>query len=468
MTSPTHLRVRLYNTLTRRIETFTPIAPDRVGLYTCGPTVYNFQHIGNFRTFLFEDWLKRVLRTVGHRVFHVMNITDVGHLTSDADEGEDKMEAGAAREGASVWDIAERYTAAFFRDLDRLGIERADVVCKATDHIPEQIALVRRLEDKGFAYRADDGIYFDTARLPDYGKLAPERLAGLRAGARVEVRAGKRNPTDFALWKFSPRDRKRQMEWDSPWGRGFPGWHVECSAMAMKYLGEQFDIHCGGIDHVPIHHTNEIAQSEGATGRSPWVRFWLHGEFLVMGEEAAKMAKSAGTFVTLDALQARGFAPMDYRYLCLTAHYRKQLAFTWEALQGARNALANLRAEVRELPLAGAGGDHEALHRAFRERIADDLDMPGALAVVWNTLRNPSLPGAAKRALVEEWDGVLGLGLAAEEKGELAPDLAALVRQREEARARKDFARADAIRQTLSERGIELEDTPSGTVWKRK
>lgn len=467
--------MRLFNSLAGKVEEFSPIAPGRVGLYTCGPTVYNYQHVGNFRTFLFEDLLKRTLRAHGLAVTHVMNITDVGHLVSDDDTGEDKMEAGAAREGKTVWEIAAFYTEAFFKDMDLLGIERPDVVCKATDHIPEQVALIRRLEERGLTYRIADGIYFDTSRIRDYGKLAPNRLAGLKAGARVQVAEGKRNVTDFALWKFSPPGRRRQMEWDSPWGTGFPGWHVECSAMAMKYLGERFDIHCGGIDHVPIHHTNEIAQSEGATGKAPWVRFWLHGEFLVMGGSEGgtalgKMSKSAGGFITLDSVVEKGFDPQDFRYLCLTAHYRKQLAFTWNAMEGARNSLASLREKVRALPLAAGSLSREGQDFAarFLERAGDDLDLPGALAVLWGALKEPRLEPGEKRALVADADRILGLGLSLEQKGTLDSMVEARIREREAARKRKDFAAADAVRKELAAQGIELEDTPGGTIWKKR
>ena len=285
----------LYNTLTKTIEPFEPRHPREVGLYTCGPTVYHYAHIGNLRTYLFEDVLKRVLREHGYTVRHVMNITDVGHLTDDADQGEDKMEKGSRREGKSAWELAEFYTSAFTRDMQELNLMPPDVWSKATDHIPEQIRQVQTLIDNGYTYTTNDGIYFDTTKVPDYGKLAGLDRQSLKAGARVETRE-KKNPHDFALWKFTPPGEKRQMEWDAFGRKGFPGWHIECSAMSIKYLGEQFDIHCGGVDHIPVHHTNEIAQAESATGKKPWVRFWLHGEFLNLAE--MKMSKSGDEFIT--------------------------------------------------------------------------------------------------------------------------------------------------------------------------
>jgi cysteinyl-tRNA synthetase len=298
--------LELYKTMDREKKLFNPIAPSTVSLYTCGPTVYNYAHIGNLRTYVFEDVLKRVLQYNGYQVNHVMNITDVGHLTDDADSGIDKMEKGAAREGKSAWDIAKFYTEAYQHDLANLNIEPPTTWCKATDHIPEQIALIQKLEHKGFTYRTPDGIYFDTAKLPDYGKLAKLDLKHLQAGTRVDI-GEKKNPTDFALWKFSDYDTKRQMEWDSPWGIGFPGWHIECSAMATKYLGQPFDIHCGGIDHIPVHHTNEIAQSEVAEGK-PLANYWLHGEFLLIDND--KMAKSGENFITLQTIKDKGINPL--------------------------------------------------------------------------------------------------------------------------------------------------------------
>ncbi|MBU2542036.1 cysteine--tRNA ligase, partial [Patescibacteria group bacterium] len=352
--------LKLYNTLSRKKEEFTPLKKGlfkskEVGLYTCGPTVYNYAHIGNLRSYVFEDILKRTLEYNKYKVKHVMNITDVGHLTSDADEGEDKMEKGAKREGKTAWEIAEFYTQAFKSNLHDLNIEEPNIWCKATDHIPEQIKLVQKLIEKGVTYETSDGIYFDTTKIDDYGKMANLKNQKLKAGERVDM-GEKKNTTDFSLWKWSSRHSelhperptgsegslsspKRQMEWKAFGRMGFPGWHLECSAMATKYLGEQFDIHCGGIDHIPVHHTNEIAQSETATGKKPWVKYWLHNEFLNMANPSTgaqgKMAKSAGNFITLDTLKTHNINPLAYRYFLLQTHYRKQLSFSWEALEAA-------------------------------------------------------------------------------------------------------------------------------------
>ncbi|MBI5240945.1 MAG: cysteine--tRNA ligase [Elusimicrobia bacterium] len=457
--------MKLFNTLSRSLEEFVPLDPPRVGLYTCGPTVYNFQHVGNYRTYIFEDVLVRTLKTAGYQVRRVMNITDVGHLTSDSDTGEDKLELGAKREGKTAWDIAAFYTEAFLKDIAALDILPADVLCKATDHISEQVAMVKKLEAKGLTYTVADGVYFDTGKFSRYGRLDPARLKGQKAGARVDVVEGKKAPEDFALWKLTPAGQKRHMEWDSPWGRGFPGWHIECSAMAMKYLGETFDIHCGGIDHVPIHHTNEIAQAEGATGK-PFVRFWLHGEFLLMN--AAKMAKSAGGFVTLADLKAKGFDPLDYRCHCYTAHYRKQLDFTWELLDSAKTARRRLReaaAAVKGEALKPACAEHQ---KAFRSAVEDDLNMPGALAAVWDCLRS-SVPPGSKRAFLEGAEKVLALGLFKEEaQALLSPEEQDLLDRRAAARSAKDFKLADQLRKELEGRGIIIEDTKQGQRWRKK
>jgi len=468
--------LKVYNSLTRKKDLFEPLLPGKVSLYTCGPTVYNFAHIGNLRTYVFEDVLKRVLVTCGYEVRHVMNVTDVGHLVSDADEGEDKMALGARREGKSAGEIAEFYWQAFRKDMRRLNLLEPDVWCKATEHIAEQIELVRQLQKKGVTYVIDgDGVYFDTAKLPDYGKLARLNLEGLRAGARVEMAAGKRNPTDFALWKFSPTDRQRLMEWDSPWGVGFPGWHIECSAMAIKYLGERMDIHCGGVDHISLHHTNEIAQAETALGHK-WVNWWMHGEFLTFpkGEtgEEARMSKSSGEFLTLDRLIERGFEPMAYRYFCLNAHYRQQLAFTWEGLSAAASAYARLKRAVLDLrPHYGGGESPIPEHLdAMTAAAEDDLNMPQSLAAMWAALKDTRAPKGRLYATLLAMDSVLGLHLAEMREKPLAISeerVQALIDERAAAREAKDFARADDIRNQLAEMGVTLEDTPSGTIWRK-
>ena len=342
------LPLEFYDTYSRSVRPFEPIEPGKAGVYCCGPTVYDYAHIGNLRTYLFEDLLRRTLEMAGYQVNHVMNITDVGHLTSDADTGEDKMEKGAARTGLTAWEIAEKYTAAFRADLDALNILEPHTWCRATDHIGEQIDDILEIERKGYSYITSDGVYFDTSKLSDYGYLARLDAEGLDAGSRVD-KGEKRHVTDFALWKFSPGDRKRQMEWDSPWGRGFPGWHIECSAMSVKYLGRLFDIHCGGKDHIPVHHSNEIAQCEVAHG-TRLANYWLHGYFLQTDRE--KMSKSAGEFLRLQSILDRGYDPLCYRYLCLTAHYRSDLKFTWDSLDSATVALGRLRQAVVGAPKA--------------------------------------------------------------------------------------------------------------------
>jgi cysteinyl-tRNA synthetase len=475
--------LRLFNTLTRALEDFRPLQPGKAGVYACGPTVYNFAHIGNLRTYVSEDLLVRTLRELGFQVRHVMNVTDVGHLTSDADQGEDKMLKSAREQGRSVWQVAEFYTRAFFEDCAALNVLAPTVVCKATEHIQDMIGLIQRLEGRGFTYRAGGNVYFDIARFADYGRLSGQNLEDLKAGARVEVDEGKRHPLDFVLWFTRSKFEHQAMLWDSPWGRGYPGWHIECSAMSMKYLGEQFDIHCGGVDHVPVHHTNEIAQSEAATGRK-WVNYWLHAEFLVLARE--KMAKSAGSFLTLAGLREKGFDPLDFRYLCLGAHYRSQLQFGWEALEAAASGrrglverLARLREEVPNGTAANAAGgtqpgaepgaerDHA---QAFLAEMADDLSSPRGLAVLWELLRDAGLPPAAKLRGALAMDRILGLGLeaaGAQGAGTLGSEEQALLEERARARQARDWARADSLRRELAVRGIQVEDTPGGVRWKK-
>lgn len=458
----------LYNTATHHKDEFKPQNEKQVTMYCCGPTVYNFAHIGNLRTYIFEDLLSRTLR-LHWPLKHVMNVTDVGHLVSDADEGEDKMEVATAREGKSAWDIAKFYEEKFFADYDALHCTRPTVISRATAHIAEMIALVKTLEEKGYTYRTRDGIYYDTSKFPRYDALVGRsRLEGLRGGARVEMSDEKKNPTDFALWKFSPKDKKRQMEWDSPWGVGFPGWHIECSAMAMKYLGPTIDIHCGGIDHVSVHHTNEIAQSEAATGRK-YVDYWVHGEFLVL--RAGKMSKSGGTFVTLQTLRDKGYDPLDYRYLCLTAHYRTQLEFTYESLDSARKSLQALRRETAQIAAAAQKQPAVVTDRAaqakakFQAAMEDDLNAPKALAVVWEAVRGAELNPAEKVEFLKFADGILALDLfcAPEKKPQALPaEIEALVQQRAAARAAKDYQKSDELRAQLAAAGYAVKDTPQG------
>jgi cysteinyl-tRNA synthetase len=451
----------LYNSLSKQKESFHPLTPGHVGLYTCGPTVYDYAHIGNLRTYIFEDILKRVLKYHNYQVNHVMNITDVGHLTDDADNGEDKMEKGSKREGKTAWEIAEFYTQKFQENLKDLNILEPSIWCKATDHIPEQIAMVQTLTEKGYTYTTSDGIYFDTTKNADYGKLVDLQNQELQAGARVDM-GEKKNPHDFALWKFTPEGEKRQMEWNAFGRMGFPGWHIECSAMASKYLGEQFDIHCGGIDHKPVHHTNEIAQTESATGIVPWVKVWMHGEFL--NDQSGKMSKSKGDFLTLEVLKEKGFDPLAYRYFLLSAHYRKQLSFSFEALEAAQNGLNNLRRKIAEIPDHVAKDQHHS--EAFLAAINDDLNMPEALAVVWNGVKE----GTLSIETIIHFDKVLGLNLhQPKEAQEPIPTLVQkLLEERITAREAKDFKRSDELREKIQAEGYELEDTKDGQKVKRK
>ncbi|WP_020614274.1 cysteine--tRNA ligase [Sediminispirochaeta bajacaliforniensis] len=472
------MKILLYNTMGREVQEFKPIEDGLVKMYTCGPTVYNFAHIGNLRTYVFEDVLRRVFEYAGFKVEHVMNITDVGHLTDDADEGEDKMEKSSRESGKSVWEIAKYYTDAFFRDTDRLNIIRPTIAPRATEHIDDMIALIKRLEEGGHTYQAGGNVYFSIDTFPDYGRLALLDRQDLQAGARIEVDSNKRNPHDFVLWFTNSKFENHAMLWDSPWGKGYPGWHIECSAMSIRYLGEQFDIHCGGVDHIPVHHTNEIAQAEAATGKQ-WVQYWVHGEFLLMNK--GKMAKSAGNFLTLQSLVDKGYHPLDYRYFCLGGHYRSQLQFSFESLDAAKSArerLVSRIAALREglgdrwkeaivLPPSAAGS--KILER-FEAAVGQDMNMPKALAELWQLLKSELQPGE-KLSVVSAMDRVLGLNLLAlpqyaidsSKDGEIEE----LIKQRNAARSRKDFRLADEIRDKLSARGISIKDTPNGTKWSR-
>jgi len=465
--------VKVYNTLTNQEEDFAPLDPPKVKLYTCGPTVYNYATIGNFRSFLFEDLLRRTLEYFGFDVRHVMNITDVGHMTSDADEGEDKMAKAARLEKKDPWQIAEFYMKAFLEDAESLNILPAHHYPRATEHIPEMIAMVERLIENGHAYEVNGNVYYSVRSFPDYGKLSGNTLEQLVAGSRIEVREDKRDPLDFALWKTDP---SHIMQWDSPWGRGFPGWHVECSAMSMKYLGEQFDIHCGGEDNIFPHHDCEIAQSEGATGKK-WVKYWMHARFLLV--EGQKMSKSLGNFFTLRDLLEKGYDPLPIRYALMSTHYRQPLNFTFDGLEGAKQAIRRLQDFRTRLREAAGEGENPELEQAleqgrkgFEDGLAADLNISVALAALFDMVREvnrlePSKTDAAKAlGFLDRVDNVLGV-LGEEEKADLAENVEALIQQREEARKAKNFEEADRIRDELTAMGIALEDTPQGVRWRK-
>ena len=459
------MTLSLYDTYAREQREFKPIKDDgSVGLYCCGPTVYNYAHIGNLRTYLFEDVLRRVLELNNYRVDHVVNITDVGHLVSDADDGEDKMESGSARTGKTAWEIADIYTEAFFKDLQLLNIKTPTITCKATDHIAEQITAIEQIEEKGMTYRTSDGIYFDTSRDPDYGYLARLNIEGLQEGARVD-KGEKRNPTDFALWKFSPEDEQRQMEWDSPWGKGFPGWHIECSAMAAKYLGPLFDIHCGGKDHIPIHHSNEIAQAQACYG-TRLSNYWMHGYFLQT--DKSKMSKSSGEFLRMQTLIDQGKDPIAYRFLCLLAHYRTDINFSWETLESATTALNRMRETYFQWPAGGTVNSQYS--EQFTAYVNDDLNTSRAIAMIWELIKSADISDADKKATVSLFDTVLGLGLAEWKpaaKAEVPEEIMTLVQARTQARTDKDWAAADKARDELAALGYEVIDTPDGPEVKK-
>lgn len=465
--------LKLFNTLSRTKEEFIPIEAGKVRMYSCGPTVYHFMHIGNLRTFFFEDILLRVLKYNGFEVKYVMNITDVGHLVADSDDGDDKMEASAKEQGKTVWEVAEFYTNEFKKDVIRLNIIPPDIYTKATDYIQQQIDMVKCLEDKGFTYKTTDGIYFDTSKFPDYGKLARLDIKGLQEGARVEFSSEKKSITDFALWKFSPEKEQRQMEWDSPWGKGFPGWHIECSAMSKAELGTHFDIHCSAVDHIPIHHTNEIAQSEACSGEKS-VNYWVHGEHLNM--DSVKMSKSLGNFVTLQMLIDKGYSAMDYRYFLLMAHYKKKLKFSFEAMDAAKSGLKNLKGKISKFRPDNSDKNTESVnsdpekYKNYKERfistINDDLNMPEAMAVMWDMLKDDELIDSDKTKLALDFDKIFGLGLDTpvqeNDLNEIPEEVYILAEKRSEARKNKDFKLSDEIRDQIKELGYEILDKKDG------
>ena len=474
------MTIRLFNTMTRKIEEFKPLTPGKMGFYSCGPTVYHYAHIGNLRTMIHNDILKRMFTENGYAVHHVMNITDVGHLTSDdADSGDDKMERGAARDHKSVWEIAKFYTDEFLRDFDDLNNIRPTDMPRATDYIAEQIDLVKKLQDLGYTYEIPgDGIYYDTSKFAAYGALTGGSVAGNRAGARVEYNNEKRNPTDFALWKFSPTDQKRQMEWDSPWGIGFPGWHAECSAMSMKLLGNHFDIHTGGEDLSRIHHTNEIAQSEPITG-APWVSYWVHFSFLV-DKSGEKMSKSNGEFLGLDVIRKRGYDTMVYRYLILLGHYQTQLAFSWDAMDAAANGYKNIVRRVAEIladtdPGALVESTFNEWHDRILNPVSDNMKTAESLVQVQELLRDKSINASTKIALFEFIDRLLGLQFIDRAKklndteSETAPaEIIALADARAAAKSARDWARADELRAQIDAAGWSVVDTRDGTKLVKK
>ncbi|PIN89034.1 cysteine--tRNA ligase [Candidatus Pacearchaeota archaeon CG10_big_fil_rev_8_21_14_0_10_34_76] len=460
--------IKFYNTLTRKKEDFKPIKKGYVGIYTCGPTVYWYQHIGNMRSYIFSDILKRVLLFNGFKVKHIINVTDVGHLTSDADEGEDKLEKAARKEGKNASVLAKHYFDAFIKDAEILNIIMPDKWPKATEHIKEQIELIKKLEKKDYTYKTSDGIYFDSSKFKNYGELAKLNIKELKTGKRVAF-GEKKNKTDFALWKFSSPDEKRQQEWKSPWGIGFPGWHLECSAMSMKYLGERFDIHTGGQDHIPVHHTNEIAQSEAATGKK-FVNYWLHGAFL-LNSDGKKVSKSTGGLYTISELELQGYKPEHFRYLCLQTHYGKPLHFSLDALEAAGNAYEKIKRKVIELKAEEHNGNDltKEYHERFLKAVNDDFNMPQALEVLWSVLDDFDFSPKKKIKLLEKFDEVLGLGVKdmKEEKFSIPKEVKDLLKEREKYRKEKQWEKADELRKMIEERGFIIEDKSDGAVLRK-
>ena len=455
------MSLKLYNTLTRKKEIFKPMERGKVGIYSCGPTVYWYQHIGNLRSYISWDLLKRVLQFNKYKTKHVINVTDVGHLTSDADEGEDKIEKAAKKEGRTASEISNYYFKIFKQDFKKLNILEPDVWPKATEHIKEQIKLIKILEKKSLTYGTSDGIYFNTSKLKDYGKLARLKVENLKVGCRIRL-GEKKNKTDFVLWKFSEQPGKRQQEWNSPWGIGFPGWHLECSAMASKYLGKQFDIHTGGQEHIGVHHTNEIAQSESAFGKVPWVRYWVHGAWLLFQGE--KVSKSKGGLFTLTELEKKGISPLEFRYFCLTTHYRKPLNFSLKKLKDAQNAYKRLKNLISEIK------DDKKINKKylqeFEKAIDDDLNLPNALQVLWKLVRDKKALG--KYQTIKKFDEVFGLDLLKNEKIQIPKQIKELIDQREKARKEKNWKLSDELREKINKLGFVLNDTKKGVIVKRK
>ncbi|PJC66004.1 cysteine--tRNA ligase [Candidatus Beckwithbacteria bacterium CG_4_9_14_0_2_um_filter_47_11] len=457
--------MKLYNTLSRQVEEFAPIKPPRVGIYICGPTVYDFAHLGHSRTYINSDVLVRALKWLDWEPYVVMNITDVGHLTSQADTGEDKLEKQAKKEAKPILEIAKFYTEDFFKMREQLNILMPDKITPATQYIPEMIELVKILEQKGLTYKTSDGVYFNTSKFKDYGQLARLDLAGMKEGWRVDKNPEKKHPADFALWKFADPEEHRQLEWDSPWGKhSFPGWHIECSAMSLKYLGPTLDIHTGGVDHIAIHHTNEIAQSEAATGK-PFVKYWFHSNFLDVSGE--KMSKSLGNYIRPDDLIKKGYDPLALRYLFLTGHYRTKMNFTYAALDAAVEAYTKLKSMVADwqgkrqrTQLSPEKLDKlQGLSLQFKTAVEADLNLPQALAAVWQMAKS-NIPEQDKWELINDWDLVLGLGLGqiSSPKSQIPNNIKILINQRENLRKNKQWAEADKLRRQIVEKGYKIED----------
>jgi cysteinyl-tRNA synthetase len=459
--------IRLYNTLTRKKEELKTVKEGEVGIYSCGPTVYWNQTIGNMYAYVQWDTLVRFLRFSGYKVKWVMNITDVGHMTSDEDTGEDKLEKGAKREGLSPWQVADKYIAQFLASMDALSIKRPDVLCRATEHIDDQIDLIKRIENRGFTYQTRTGIVFDTSKFEDYAKFAKLNLKNQEAGSRVEVDPEKKNPWDFLLWVTNQPNHI--MKWESPWGVGFPGWHIECTAMSVKYLGESFDIHTGGIEHIPVHHTNEIAQGYGAFGHQT-ANYWLHNEWLTL--KGQKISKSLGNIFLVSDLIDKGFDPLAFRYLVLNSHYKTGTDFTWESLQSSQNALSNLRELVfaaknqqssRSVLSKEKENKLREFQSEFRSFLEDDLNFSAALAVVWNALKS-NIPSEDKYDLAVSFDEVLGLSLTRERLRKNIPEeLLNLAKKREELRKAGKYQEADEVRMQIEKSGFKVKDTPTGT-----
>lgn len=460
--------IQLTNSLGKQKQEFKPLKTGKVGIYSCGPTVYNYAHIGNLRAYVFADTLKRMFLANGYKVNHVINITDVGHLSDDADSGEDKMLKGAKREGKTVWEIARFYEEEFKKDMNALNIIPPNHYPRATEHIQEMIEINKKLEVKGFTYISEGNLYFDTSKFKDYWKLIGREQETDEQQSRVQRDEHKKHPFDFVLWFTRHKYENHAMEWESPWGKGFPGWHIECSAMSSKYLGEQFDIHTGGIDHIPVHHTNEIAQSEAAFGKK-WVNYWVHNEFLVV-KDSEKMAKSSGNFLRLQTLLDKGYTALEYRYLLLGTHYRKKLMFSFEALDSAKNALIklknrviNIKKEQKEKKQEIQKDKHELFFKKLIEDINDDLNTPKVLASLWEFIQDESINPETKLKLIEEYDDVLGLKLIESGEEEIPEEIISLKNQRDEARKNKNWKLSDELRDKIISKGYQVFDTKEGT-----